>query len=108
ICTSINLIDDSDDEGDEQLKISMRTLPSGYLPLNNNLIMRVVDNDYTVAPFGTPLNPTFGVVSSTQPNGYYDSLDVLSGATLKHALQDIIANSSIVTAQTYSDVTAIL
>ncbi|HLT52240.1 MAG TPA: endonuclease, partial [Flavobacteriaceae bacterium] len=108
ISTSINLIDDSDDEGDEQLKISMGTLPSGYLPLNNNLIVRVVDNDYTVAPFGTPLNPTFGVVSSTQPNGYYDSLDGLSDTSLKQALQDIIANPSIVRAQTYNDVTDIL
>lgn len=108
ISTSINLIDDSDDEGDEQLRISMGALPPTYLPLNNNLIVRVVDNDYTVAPFGTPLNPTFGVVSSTQPNGYYDSLDGLSDASLKQALQDIIANPSIVRAQTYNDVTDIL
>ncbi|GAA4818195.1 endonuclease [Litoribaculum gwangyangense] len=106
--TTITLTDDSDDEGDEVLKISYVSLPPEYLVLNSNLQIRVVDNDFSVASFGTPLNPTFGTVTSTQPNGYYDSLDGLSGDPLKQALQDIIANPAIVRAQTYADIVDIL
>lgn len=106
--TTISLIDDTDDEGDEVLKISLQGLPETYLSLNNNISIRVVDNDYVVAPFGTPINPTYGVVESTQPNGYYSSLDGLSGADLEQALQDIIADPNVVRAQTYNDVIDIL
>ena len=108
VTTSISLIDDVLDEGDEVAKISFTSLPEGFLALNNQVKIRIVDNDFTVAPFGTPLNPTFGVVSSTAPAGYYDSAIGLSGEALKQALQDIIADESIVRAQTYADVTDIL
>ncbi|WAC01806.1 endonuclease [Lacinutrix neustonica] len=67
-----------------------------------------MDNDFTVAPFGTPLNPTFGVVQSTQPTNYYDSLDGLSGSNLEQAIQDIISDPNSVRAQTYSDIIDIL
>ncbi|MBT8260258.1 MAG: endonuclease, partial [Bacteroidia bacterium] len=106
--TTITIVDDADDEGDEVLKISLDALPSGYLALNNNIEIRIIDNDYVVSPWGIPTNPTFGVVGSTQPTDYYDSLDGLSGSTLKQALQDIIADPAIVRAQTYADVIDIL
>ncbi|HEX9825604.1 MAG TPA: endonuclease [Flavobacteriaceae bacterium] len=106
--TTISLIDDPDDEGDEVMKISFGSLPAQYLELNNNLDIRAVDNDFTTAAWGTPINPTYGLVSSAQPNNYYDSLDGLSGATLRQALQDIIADPNVVRAQTYADVIDIL
>jgi hypothetical protein len=106
--TTITLVDDSDDEGDEVIKVRFVSLPTQYLALNNNLKIRVVDNDFTVAPFGTPISPTYGIVSSTQPNDYYNSLDGLADANLRQALQDIIAEEGVVRAQTYTDVTDIL
>lgn len=106
--TTIALIDDLDDEGDEVTRIRFESLPSTYLALNNNLEIRIVDNDFTVANFGTPLNPTFGNVSGTQPGSYYNSLDGLADNALRQALQDIIANPNVVRAQTYADVIDIL
>jgi hypothetical protein len=106
--TTITLIDDSDDEGDEVTKIRFESLPAQYLALNNNLMIRVVDNDFTMANFGTPLVPTYGNVTSTQPAGYYDSLDGLADDDLRQALQNIIADPTIVRAQTYADVLDIL
>ncbi|WP_452223832.1 endonuclease [Lacinutrix chionoecetis] len=108
ITTTITLVDDVLDEGDEVLKIVLSALPSEYLTLNNNLEIRVVDNDFVVAPFGTPTNPTTNMVASTQPSGYYDSLNGLSGTALEQALQNIIADPAIVRAQTYADVIDIL
>lgn len=106
--TTITLVDDSDDEGDEVMSVRFASLPAEYLALNNNLKIRVVDNDFTVAAFGTPISPTYGIVSSTQPNGYYNSLDGLSDSALRQALQDIIAEEGLVRAQTYADVVTIL
>jgi endonuclease I len=108
VSTTITLTDDTDDEGDEVLKISFSTLPTEYLKLNDKLEIRVVDNDFIVNAWGTPLNPTYGLVSSTQPSNYYDSLNGLSGTSLKQAIQDIIANPAIVRAQTYADIVDIL
>ncbi len=106
--TTITLVDDSDDEGDEVTRIRFESLPATYLALNNNLEVRIVDNDFTVANFGTPLNPTFGNVTGTQPGSYYNSLDGLADMALRQALQDIIANPNVVRAQTYADVLDIL
>nr|WP_321222332.1 endonuclease [uncultured Psychroserpens sp.] len=106
--TTITLVDDEDDEGDEVTRIRFSNLPPQYLALNNNLRIRIVDNDFTMANFGTPLNPTFGNVTSTQPTGYYNSLDGLADDDLRQALQDIIANPNVVRAQTYADVLDIL
>lgn len=108
ISTTILLVDDTDDEGDEVLEISFINLIEPIVPFNNKVEVRVVDNDFTMAPWGTPVNPTFGQVTSTQPTGYYNSLDGLSGVALRQALQDIIANPSVVRAQTYADVFDIL
>lgn len=108
ISTTITLVDDDLDEGDEVMKISITGIPPTYLAINNNLQIRIVDNDFTVAPFGTPINPTYGAVESTQPDGYYDTLDGLADAALRQAIQDIVAEEGVVRAQTYNDVIEIL
>ena len=54
------------------------------------------------------MNPTFGVVTSTVPAGYYDSLEGLSGDGLRQGIQEIIANPAVVRKHTYGDVTDIL
>lgn len=106
--TTITLIDDVLNEGDEVLNIKFGALPSAYNRLNDNISIRVVDNDFTMATFGTPLNPTFGNVTSTAPVGYYSSIEGLSGAALKQGLQNIIANPNVVHAHNYGDIIEIL
>ncbi|MFK5891384.1 MAG: endonuclease [Flavobacteriaceae bacterium] len=108
VSTTITLVDDALDEGDEVLKIHFSGLPSEYLALNDNIEIRIVDNDFVVSGWGTPVNPTFGNVTSTQPNGYYNSLNGLADVNLRQALQNIIANPSVVREQTYADIIDIL
>ena len=108
VSTTITLVDDSDDEGDEVSIVDLADLPDEYLILNNNIDIRVVDNDFVVADWGIPTNPTFGEVASTQPTGYYTSLDGLPDVALRQAMQDIIANPALVRAQTYTDIIDIL
>jgi hypothetical protein len=88
--------------------IKLSGLVSPNYPLNNNLRIRVVDNDFQVAPFGTPVNPTYGMVTSTQPVSYYNGIDGKSSSALRQALQDIIAEEGVVKAQTYADIIDIL
>lgn len=102
--TTIQITDDTIDEGDEELVIDLQSAPSGYVNNNDNIILRIYDNDYTVQSFGTPLNPTYGLVTPTIPSGYYDALEGLSGSALKQAVQDIIANPSLVRLHSYSDI----
>ncbi len=106
--TTITLTDDANDEGDEVVVIRFLDLVEPIVPSNNNVEVRVVDNDFTMAPWGTPVNPTTGNVQSTQPNGYYDTLDGLADVALRQALQDIIADPNTVRAHTYADVIDIL
>jgi len=106
--TTITLIDDAADEGDEVLQIRFLDLVEPIVPANDRVEVRVVDNDFTMAAWGTPINPTFGLVQSTQPVGYYDSLDGFSDIALRQALQDVIADPTTVRAQTYADVIDIL
>lgn len=89
------LFDDITDEGDEELLIDIQSVPTGYVINNDNLILRVYDDDYVVQSYGTPINPTYGIVTPTIPAGYYDSLEGLSGNALKQAVQDIIAAPSV-------------
>lgn len=105
---TITLVDDVVDEGDENMRINVSTIPSQYVRMNDNIIIRILDNDFVVAPWGTPLNPTYGIVTSTAPVGYYNSLEGKSGALLKQALQDIIANPGVVHAHNYGDMETIL
>lgn len=100
ICT---LFDDITDEGDEELLIDIQSVPTGYVINNDNLILRVYDNDYVVQTFGTPINPTYNIVTPTIPTGYYDSLEGLSGNALKQAVQDIIA-APTVRLHSYADI----
>lgn len=106
--TIITITDDTADEGDEVMKIKFGTLPQGYVRMNDNIKIEIIDNDYFVAPWGTPLNPTYGIVTPTVPSGYYSSLEGKSGAILKQAIQDIIANPAVVHAHNYGDINTIL
>lgn len=92
---TLTLIDDVIEEGDEELILFISGLPTSIVSSNNSIVRRVADTDFQVANFGTPLAPTYGQVASTAPAGYYASLEGLSGAALKQALQDIIVNSSV-------------
>ncbi|WP_423883446.1 endonuclease [Bizionia paragorgiae] len=114
VTTTISITDDTLDEGDEEFVISFTDLQLPFIA-NNYILRRVVDNDYVVANYGIPTanpypnpNPNPLVVQSTQPDGYYDPIDGLSGSNLRQALQDIIADPTTVRAQTYADVIDIL
>jgi hypothetical protein len=104
----ITFTDDVLDEGDEIAIVKFGALPSNYNRVNDAIECRIVDNDFTTATFGTPLNPTYGNVQSTAPIGYYDSIEGLSGNDLKLALQNIIANPTVVRAHNYGDIVDIL
>ncbi len=106
--TTISLVDDTDDEGDEVIKIQFLDLIEPIVASNNFVEVRVVDDDFTMAAWGTPVTPTIGIVQSSQPSDYYDSLDGLADIALRQALQDIIADPNTVRAQTYADVIDIL
>ncbi len=106
--TTILILNDGINDGDEDLKITLSVLPSNYSLFNNNQIIRVENINFVVSNFGSPLNPTYGNVSSTAPAGYYSSIEGLSGANLKQALQDIIANPAVVHAHNYGDIYDIL
>jgi len=108
VTTTINLIDDASDEGDEVIEIRFLDLVEPIVAANNRVEVRVVDNDFTIAPWGTPLDPTYNQVESTQPDGYYNSLDGLAGTELRDALQAIVADPNTVRAHTYADVIDIL
>lgn len=106
--TNIILTDDSFDEGDEEMLINVQPLSLGYVSNNNNIIVRIYDNDFIIQSYGTPLNPTDGLVTPTTPVGYYDSLEGLAGNALKQELQNIIANPTVVRLHSYADIWEIL
>jgi hypothetical protein len=108
ISRTITTVDDTLDEGDEVAVIKFNTLPFGFNRLNDFIEIRVVDNDFIIAPFGTPLAPTYGIVYSTAPTGYYASLEGLAGTALRQELQNIIANPNLVRAHNYGDIVDIL
>ncbi|WP_394906407.1 endonuclease [uncultured Mesonia sp.] len=106
--TTLQIIDDNLDEGDEIARVRFVNLPPELLALNNFIDLRVIDNDFSISPWGTPLNPTYNTVSSTAPSGYYSSINQLAGNSLRDALQAIVADPNLVRAHTYSDVIDIL
>jgi len=106
--TQIQILNDGINDGDEEMSIVVGSLPEGYITLNNSVKVRVLDVNFQVASWGTPNTPTFGNVTSTAPAGYYASLEGLSGASLKQAVQDIIADPNSVRAHSYGDVVEIL
>lgn len=101
--TTITLLNDGILEGDEELKISVTSPAIPYYLQTNNIIVRVLDANFNVSSFGTPATPTYSL-ASTQPTGYYNSIENLAGATLKQAIQNIIANPDEVRVHTYSEV----
>ncbi|SHH32231.1 Por secretion system C-terminal sorting domain-containing protein [Winogradskyella jejuensis] len=106
--TFISLLDDPNDEGDEELVIEFLDLVEPIVASNNFITVRVVDNDFTTAAWGTPLNPTYDQVTSTQPVSYYSSLNGKSGQDLRDAVQVIIADPNEVRTHSYADVFNIL
>ena len=104
----IDLVDDTTDEGDEELLIDLQSVPSEYVINNDNIIVRIYDNDFAFQNFGKPTTPTYGLVASTAPVDYYSSLNGLSGSTLKQAVQDIIAEFGVVRLHSYADIWEIL
>lgn len=103
------IIDDTIDEGDEFLRINIdNNLPIGFKRLKDNELVTITDNDFVVAPYGTPLAPTYGIVASTAPANYYDSLDGLSSPQLQTEITNIIAQENTVRIHTYSDIIDIL
>ncbi|ESU28297.1 ribonuclease [Flavobacterium limnosediminis JC2902] len=108
VSTVIQLLNDGVNDGDENLRITIGSVPAGYIVLRNNISVRVTDANYLTSSWGTPLNPTYGQIASTVPVGYYTSLEGLSGVALKQALQNIIANPAVVRAHNYGDIWEIL
>lgn len=106
--TTIQIVNDGINEGDENMKITLGTVPNDYVILNNNISIRVNDINFAVRPWGTPINPTRGLCSSTVPAGYYNSLEGKSGLALKQAVRDIISNSNIIRVQNYGDAYTVL
>ena len=102
------MIDDLNDEGDEVMKITFGAIPEDFKLINDNKELRIVDNDFAVASWGTPLNPTYGNVTTTAPEDYYNTIEGLSDGVLVQGIQDIIADPSVVRAQTYTDIIDIL
>ena len=47
---------------------------------------------FSQSNFGPPSNPTYGVVQTNIPQGYYDQANNLSSDELKEALHQIISN----------------
>jgi hypothetical protein len=108
VTKTIFLTDDTINEGDETILLTIAAIPADFNYLINNVEFRVHDNDFVVHPWGTPVNPTYGIVSSTATPNYYASLEGKSGAVLKQAIQDIIANPNLVREQNYGDAYDIL
>lgn len=108
VVKNFTIVDDTAVEGDEELILRVNSLQSGYALATNNIVIRVHDSDNIVQPWGTPLNPTYGIVTPTYAPDYYSSLEGLSGENLKQALQAIIADPNVVHAHNYGDIADIL
>ncbi len=105
---SFSILDDAEDEGDEFITLAVDALGAPYI-LNANFIqIIVVDNDFSIADWGVPNNPTFGNVNPTGPLTYFESLNGKSGEDLRQAIQDIIAEEGVVKIHTYADIIDIL
>ena len=100
----IDIIDDEIDEGDEDLMLSLDFQNENFILLNNNQIIRVNDNDFIIADYGTPINPTYENVDNLFSENYYSNLNGLAGEDLIIALQEIISNPELVRAHSYSAV----
>lgn len=105
---TIQILNDGLSEGDEALQVKLGQIPAGFIRMNDYIYINIIDMDFTVSNFGTPLNPTYGQLIPTYTPDYYSSLNGLSGLALKQAVQNIIADSTIVRKHSYGDVVEIL
>lgn len=103
VSSAIQILNDGNNEGDENMLVSLAAVPSDYVILNNNIGIRVHDINFVVQPWGTPIHPTYGLCPRAIPPGYYSTLEGKSGLALRQAIQDIIANPTIVRVQNYGD-----
>lgn len=106
--TSVLILEDGITEGDEFTSINILNLPPEFISNNNNVSAVIIDGDFVVSNFGTPLNPTYGNVQNQAPDNYYDDLDGLSGNALKQGIQDLISENGVVRTHTYNDIIDIL
>ncbi|WP_339697591.1 endonuclease [uncultured Marixanthomonas sp.] len=104
----IQFIKDGVNDGDEFAEIDIQTLPQEYNRLTDNVEVLVIDLDFTMAQWGTPLDPTYGFVESTEPEDYYNSIGGLADNELRQAIQDVVADPETVRTQTYADAIDIL
>lgn len=108
ISSTIQILNDGNNEGDENMKISLAAVPSNYVILNNNISIRVNDINFIIQTWGTPVRPTYGLCPRAIPAGYYSTLEGKSGQNLRLAIRDIIANPNSVRVQNYGDAYTIL
>ena len=109
--TTLNftITEDTIDEGDESLRINLDdNLPIGFKRLKDLEEVIVIDNDFQILGYGTPLAPTYNIVSSTAPSDYYNSLNNLASPQLEMAITALISEENVVRIHTYNDVTEIL
>ena len=106
--TIITILVDGVAEEDEFMEINISNLPPEFISNNNNVTVTIIDADFTTSNFGTPLNPTFGNITSSAPNNYYDNLDGLAGNALIQGMQDLVAENGVVRTHTYADIQVIL
>lgn len=108
VVKNVQIIDDGITDGDEVLRIVVNELPEGYQTLNNMIVINIVDANFTVSNFGTPLNPTYGNVTPTFTYEYYETLNGLSGQELKEEITAIIADPTTVRKRVYADLPTFL
>lgn len=109
VIANYTIVDDTIDEGDEELSVNLdNNVPIGFKRLKDNERHLIVDNDFTMASYGTPLAPTYSLVSSSAPSNYYDTLNGLTSPQLESAITAIIAEEFVVRIHTYDDVVQIL
>ncbi|MBZ9650443.1 endonuclease [Psychroflexus montanilacus] len=106
--TTITIIDDDIDDGDKFINLAVQSLGDPYF-LNSNFIeIIVVDNDFSIADWGAPTDPTYEFVEPSGPENYFETLNGKSGQELREAIQDVIAEEGVVKIHTYADVIDIL
>lgn len=108
VTKTIELINDGITEGDEALRIVVDELPEEFQTLNNLILINVIDANFTISNFGTPLNPTFENVEASHTWDYYASLNGLSGQELKDAVTAIVADPTVVRKRVYGDLPTFL
>ncbi|MDN6280030.1 MAG: endonuclease [Psychroflexus sp.] len=108
VSQNVSIVDDEEDEGDEILLINVTDLPAPYILNNNRVEIIIIDNDYVVEDYGTPLNPTYNLISSTASTDYYEELNGHAGEDLKSLITTLISDNETVRVHTYADIYTIL